>query len=441
MGVVTAHELVRDRVDGLRDELIATLSAAVRIPSVTPTYAGQTFDDLIGAESEVSRLLADVYRSAGAEVDLFAVEPGRENAVGIVRGSGAGRSLILNGHVDVVPADDAEEWASGDPFDGRLEGECVWGRGSVDMKGGLVAQAFAARALREAGVALGGDLILQAVVGEETLEHEKGTSATLARGYSADAAIVAEPTGWAQPLTVMPATPGVLVMQIEVEGRTAHAMMRSQMIRAGGRGAEAGVSAIDRGFAIYEALRRLEDEWGIVKRDPLFDPGQFTLPLGIVDGGARHARTGAFVPDRMTLLYGVGHPPDDDSDAVKREIEECVQHVAANDPWLRENPPRIEWLLSYPGSRLRPDHPLCASVAAAREQAAADSELAGAAAIAGFPSAADSTWFAAAGIPALCFGPGWLDRAHARDERCPVEELVCATRAYALAALDWCGLG
>ena len=104
------------RIDSLQHELVDEISKAVRIPSVNPKYPGQVYDDVVGGEGEVSKLVAEVYKALGADVDLWAIEPGRENAVGVVPGAGGGRSLIYNGHVDVVPAGDPAKWKSGDPF-------------------------------------------------------------------------------------------------------------------------------------------------------------------------------------------------------------------------------------------------------------------------------------------------------------------------------------
>ncbi|GGV94687.1 hypothetical protein GCM10015535_60550 [Streptomyces gelaticus] len=148
------------RIDSMREEMVATLAEAVSIRSVNPTCPDQDYDDLVGGETEVSRLLATLYRQAGAETELFGEVPGRDNVVGVVHGSGGGRSLIFNGHVDVVPADDSVQWTH-DPFTAFIDETHVWGRGSADMKSGLVAQAFAARALTETGTRLRGDLILQ----------------------------------------------------------------------------------------------------------------------------------------------------------------------------------------------------------------------------------------------------------------------------------------
>src|SRR5579885_1714170 len=156
-------------IDGLKDELVETVSAAVRSPSVNPKYPGQVYADVVGGEGQVSRLMSGLYERIGCAVDLFAIEPGRENAVGVWKGAGGGRSLIYNGHVDVVPPGDPANWRSGDPFSGRVDADRIWGRGSTDMKCGVLAQSFAARAIDRAGLRLDGDLILEAEVGEEVM--------------------------------------------------------------------------------------------------------------------------------------------------------------------------------------------------------------------------------------------------------------------------------
>lgn len=438
---MTAAARVLGRVDGLREEMIATLGDAIAVRSVNPTYPDQDFDDLVGGETEVAQLLAGVYREAGAETELFGEVPGRDNVVGVVHGEGDGRSLIFNGHVDVVPAGDADAWTH-DPFAGFRDETHVWGRGSVDMKAGLVAQAFAARALREAGVRLGGDLILQGVVGEENLEHHLGTSAVLARGYTADGAIIAEPTGALAPLSVMPATPGVLILRITVTGRTGHASARSLMRAQRRAGAEDPIaaSAVDGALAIHDALRRLETEWERTRVDPLFEPGQFTIGLDVIDGGARAGRNVAFIPDETTLDYAIFYTPAAGIADVQAEVAAVVARVADADPWLRRHPPVLDWPMHYPGGRTDGDDPFCRVVVAAREDAAAGTAYAGAPDVRPFPSATDLTWFTAAGIPAVGLGPGALAMAHAVDERCAIDEVVCAAKTYALTALRWCGV-
>jgi acetylornithine deacetylase/succinyl-diaminopimelate desuccinylase family protein len=434
-------EKVLTAVDDQRDELVDAISKAVQIPSVNPRYPGQVYEEIVGGEGEVSRFMAGIYRELGAEVDVFGLEPGRENAVGRIRGSGGGRSLIYNGHVDVVPAGAISNWRH-DPFSGLIDEDRIWGRGSTDMKAGVLAQAFAARALQQSGVRLRGDLILEAVVGEECMNNDIGVSATVERGYRADAAIVAEPTTGKNALAVMPTSPGQLWFTLTVEGKVTHAANRGQTLHPSGAGAPPGVSAIDKGVVILEGLRRLEQQWAFSKRHPLYRPGQFTIMPGILEAGTTGVQFPLFVPEHMRTEYLVWYPPDDDPDEVKAQIEEHVRGLAATDDWLREHPPRIDWRLHWPANSPagQAGKAITTAMCAAHEQAAQGTRFAGAAEVAGFPAVDDASWLTLAGIPAISYGPGDLAVAHADDEFVRVDEVMCATRAFALLAVAWSGV-
>ena len=347
----------------------------MRIPSVNPKYPGQVYDEVVGGEGEVSKLVGEVYRALGAEVDLWAIEPGRENAVGVVKGTGGGRSLIYNGHVDVVPPGDPAKWKSGDPFSGRVDDDRVWGRGSTDMKAGILAQAFAARALGECGVRLQGDLILEAVVGEEVMDHECGVTATVKRGYKADAAVVSEPSAPPAPLAVIPVSPGLLWFSVTAPGKATHASMRGPTMRAGGD-MSVGVNAIDKGVFLFQALRQLEDEWGLTKQHPLFSPGHFTLHPGVVTGGPYGVLVPFVISEFMTIEYCVWYHPDEDPEDVKREIETHISRAASMDAWLREHPPVVEWKMNWPANTPDADE-ITAATCAAHERAAAGTRFAG----------------------------------------------------------------
>lgn len=425
-------------VEDGRDELVDAISKAVQIPSVNPRYPGQVYEDIVGGEGEVSRFVAGIYRELGAEVDVFGLEPGRENAVGLIRGTGGGRSLIYNGHVDVVPAGSVSNWRH-DPFSGLVDGDRIWGRGSTDMKAGVLAQAFAARALTRCGIRLSGDLILEAVVGEECMNNDIGVSATVERGYRADAAVVSEPTTGTNPLAVMPTSPGQLWFTLTVEGKVTHAANRGQTLHPTGVGPPPGVSAIDKGLVILEGLRRLEQQWAFSKRHPHYRPGQFTIMPGILEAGTSGVQFPLFVPEHMRTEYLVWYPPDDDPDAVKAQIEEHVRQIAATDDWLVEHEPRIDWRLHWPANSPAADE-ITAAMCAAHERAAEATPLEGTPEVAGFPAVDDASWLTLAGIPAISYGPGDLAVAHADDEFIRIDELMCATRAFALLAMEWCGV-
>jgi acetylornithine deacetylase/succinyl-diaminopimelate desuccinylase-like protein len=173
-----------------------------------------------------------------------------------------GKSLIFNGHVDVVQPGDARSWSDGNPFSGRIDGGRVYGRGACDEKGGVIGQALAAVALRRAGVVLKGDLILESVVGEEVMDHDAGADAVTRAGFRADAAIVSQPTAPPVTLAVVPITPGLLCLGPNVIGKAVHSSVRDEQIRAGGQGAAVGVNAIEKGVYLLNMIQRVEEEWG-----------------------------------------------------------------------------------------------------------------------------------------------------------------------------------
>ncbi len=430
---------VTTKIDALAGEMIDSLSAVVRIPSVNPRYPGQVYDDVVGHEGAVSKVFGRHYADLGAEVDLFAIEPGRENAVGVVKGAGGGRSLIYNGHVDVVPVGDPVNWLSGDPFSGKIDADRVWGRGATDMKSGIMAQTFAARALKECGITLQGDLILEAVVGEEVMDHECGVTATIKRGYTADAAIVSEPSSPPSPLAVVPISPGLLWFSVTVVGKSSHSSMRGNSFRAGGDGASVGVNAIDKGVQIFNALRQLEDEWGLTKQHPLFAPGHFTIHPGVVQGGPHGVMVPFFLSEYMTLDYCVWYSPDDDPEDVKREISTQIARAAQLDAWLREHPPVVDWKMNWPANT--PDAVDITEVTcAAHQQAAVGTRFAGRPDVVGFAAVEDATWLTKGGVPAISYGPGDLRVAHADDEYVLIDEVITSCKTFAVVAMDWCGV-
>lgn len=440
-GLVRApiHETVMEAVDALQTEMVSKLSEIIAIPSVNPKYPGQVYDKVVGLEGRVSKVLAEIYEDAGADVETWAVEPGRDNAVGTIKGSGGGRSLILNGHVDVVPPGNAAKWHSGDPFSGRIDDDRVWGRGASDMKAGLVAQAFAVKALKRAGVTLQGDVIIEAVVGEEVMDHECGVTSTLERGYRADAAVVAEPSG-PTTLGVIPVTPGLLWFSVTVTGKPTHSSMRGQTIRAGGGGNAVGVNAIDKGMLVFDAIRRLEEEWAFTKTHPLFAPGHFTIHPGVVQGGPHGVLVPFILSEYMTIEYCIWYPPQDDPATVKAEVGAQIDAIARTDGWLRENPPIVEWKLNWPANDPGPAaHDITAATAASHERVSGQTPYEGPAQIAGFCAVEDCSFLTAGGVPAISYGPGDLRVAHADDEFCLVDEVFVAARTFASLALEWCG--
>ena len=433
IAVMGQNEKILQQVDSLKDELIKLVCDTVKIPSVNPTYPGIKYEDVIGNESKVNEYMEPVMKDMGLKTDLFEEEKDRANLVGVYTGTGGGKSLIFNGHVDVVPAGDEATWKKTTPWSGEVKDGKIWGRGTADMKAGNAAALIALKAIFEVGYKPKGDICFQYVVGEEMMNTAAGTGAVIKRGYKADAGIVVEPSCPPYRLGIIPASPSVSYMVCTIKGKAVHASMRDELFRPGGAGSTIGVSSIDKSFIVYEGLRRLEERWGQTKSHPMYTrPGHFTIHPGVVTGGPN----GAFViSDKSTIEYAIWAPPQDSEDDVKKEIEAEIALIASTDPWLKENPPTVDWLLYWPAYDVPRDAPICKALEKAYTAA-----IGGEAPYYGFAAVDDAAFLNLAGIPTVSIGPGNLQVAHAPDEFVDIEEMMDAAKLYAMAIVEWCGL-
>ncbi|MCU1691499.1 MAG: peptidase, partial [Frankiales bacterium] len=278
LAMVTAAPLV-----GLLQDLLA-------VPSVTGS----------DAESEAQHALARRLSGVGMDVDLWSVDlpatlrhpdfPGleapRTEAWGLVGAWGGddGPTVVLNGHIDVVPPGD-RGWTTA-PWSGEVRGGAVLGRGACDMKAGLACQVAAVQALRAAGVQLRGRVLLESVVGEE--DGGLGTFATLQRGYRGDLAVICEPTSG----DLVPACAGALTFRLTVPGRSVHASARLE-----------GVDAIDKYLLVHAALRRLE---AARNRDAHPLMARYALPYPLSVGTVRAGDWASSVPDLLVAEGRLG---------------------------------------------------------------------------------------------------------------------------------------
>ncbi|MFE2428950.1 ArgE/DapE family deacylase [Streptomyces sp. NPDC059373] len=404
------------------DAVAATLLDLLAVPSVTGS----------AAESELQHRLAGHLDRLGLDVDLWSMDlptlradpgfPGtevpREEAWGLVATSpegGDGPTMILQGHVDVVPPGDLARW-EGDPFTPRVRGDVVHGRGACDMKAGLVANLAALAAIRAAGVRLHGRVAGHFVVGEE--DGGIGAFGTLRRGHSGDACVISEPTGG----TLVTANGGALTFRIEVPGLAAHASTR-----------DAGVSAIDAYAPIGAALARLEARRN-TGPDALM--AEYPIPYSVSVGTLRAGDWASSVPDLLVAEGRLGVRLGEEPAAARADFERCVAEACAGHPWLRDHPAVVTWPGGqYASGRLDDGHPLRGLVAAAHADATGlprPRER-------GAPYGSDLRLYAAAGIPTVQFGPGDVRLAHGNREQVSVSETVAVSRALVLAVLRTVG--
>ena len=400
--------------------MLALLSELVRIPSVG------------GAESPAQLHVSAWMREAGIEVDLweldmeelaahsaFSTEIQRDGGLGVVGklgGNVGGRTLILNGHVDVVPPGDSGGW-SFPPWDGGVQDGRVLGRGTLDMKGGLVAALFAAKAIKDAGVRLHGRLMLESVIGEE--DGGVGTLAAILRGYRGDGAVIMEPTG----LAICPSQAGALNFRITVRGKAAHGCVRDE-----------GVSAFEKYRTVHDELMALEVRRNHNCSDPLFRDYRVPFPLSVgrIEGGD----WASSVPDWVRVEGRYGVAPGEETGAARDALQASLSRIGDTDPWFRDHPPELEWW----GGSFLPAHvdladPIVTEVRESfREVGGGEPRLRG------VTFGSDMRLLVReADTPTILFGPGNIRRAHAADESVSVEELKTTARTLALTVLRFCG--
>ncbi len=336
----------------------------------------------------------------------------RPNVVGTWKGTGGGRSLILNGHVDAVAVGDPGLWTH-DPFGAEQVGDRIYARGSSDMKGGLLACAKALQALQAAGVRLRGDVICESVVNEEHAGN--GTLACVARGYRADAAICTDGDG-----IVHTATGGGVYWEVQVRGRDVH---------AGGRwrgGEMYGVSAIEKAALVIDAL---------CEQERLTNLGGYRLSLGIgtISGGSYATNTAGTCTVRGVAYFSAAMGTGEEGmRRVKDLLKAAVCRAAEGDAWLAEHRPELSFL-HYDDAYVYPDgHGLLAVMRSAGEDALGKTLATGA------MSACDARHLGnRGGTPCLVCGPG-NGPAHAVDEYIAAQDYLDHIKLLAVTVYRWC---
>lgn len=413
---------VRDALDAIDTaELVSQLQVLLTVPSVTGS----------AAESAAQHLLAEQCRQAGLDVDLWPIDlpevtadpgfPGmeaaRSEAWGMVathHGGSDGPTVVLNGHIDVVPTGELSDW-SVDPWSAQIRDGVVLGRGAADMKAGLVCQLAAVVALRRANFRLRGRVALWSVVGEE--DGGLGTFATLRRGHTGELAVIAEPTD----LAVVPAAAGALTFRLTVPGRSAHASVRTS-----------GVDAMDHYLRVHQALRRLEAERN-ANPDPLMARWDLAWPLSV--GTVRAGTWPSSVPDRVVAEGRLGVALGESVIDARSQLEAAISQLSDGDPWLGSHPVTVEWF----GGQFAPGavdagHPVVSLVSDAHEALHGERPQ-----LHGVPYGSDLRLLGAAGIPTVHYGPGRLRAAHAPDESVPIDQLATVTRTLVLTVAAACG--
>lgn len=420
-------------------DISARLGAAIAANSAAQTsFLADLvrFPSLRGNEAPLQDFLARAMAARGWRVDRFSladvpleshpkaspmvdIDPaGSIQVVGSLRAANpTGRSLILQGHIDVVPEGPTAMWTH-PPYAAHIQDGWMYGRGAHDMKSGVSAMFFAMDALKSAGLRPCADIHVQTVTEEESTGN--GALATLLRGYRADAALIPEPTGG----TITRAHTGTLWFRLRVAGVPVHVAV-----------AQTGSNAI---MSAYQLITALYANTAEVNKAAASHPwySGIEAPIkfnpGIIRGGDWASSTPAWceVDCRIGLL------PGQDVAQVQRAVEAAVAAAARADHFMANNPPELTWHgFLADGYVLEPGSEAEAVLAAAHASAF------GAEMPARITTAVNDTRFYGLyfGIPALCYGPKG-EGAHAFDERTNLDHLKTTTLAIATFIADWCGV-
>jgi len=409
------------QVDDAWPEQLNHLQALVREPSV------------LGHEAGVQWLMQATFRELGLHVVSF--EPdlgtisrlrgfsppewsyrGRPNVVGIWHASETGgRSLVLNGHVDVVSPEPVSQW-SHDPWAAEIQDDRMYGRGACDMKSGVNAAVWAVRAIRSAGLQLRGDIILQSVIEEECTGN--GTLACLARGFVGDGCLIAEPHHDG----VVVAQLGTLWCRVKVRGAAGHA-----------GGTTRSVNAIEKVYLLIRAMRTLEERLNAEKHPAFADNAwPINFNVGVIRGGDWPSN----VPAECEMEFRIAFYPGTSSDEAKVIVREHLHAAADADPWLRDHPPDITFY-GFQAEGCSVDFTVCPVI---QSLDAVHREIMGRGLRPEVITAASDARFFHLyyGIPVTSYGARGAGL-HGIDEYVELQTVRDATKVIAAFILDWCG--
>ncbi|QEO61223.1 peptidase [Bacillus altitudinis] len=389
-------------------------------------------DSTQGNEEDVQQIVANKLSAIGFDVDVWEIGDdellehpyfysprrsfqGSPNVAGRLKGKGGGKSILLNGHVDVVPAGDTNQWTY-PPYSGHIINGRLYGRGATDMKGGNVSLLFALEALHALQIPLKGDVVFHSVVEEES--GGAGTLAAILKGYTADAAIIPEPSH----MNIFPLQQGSKWFRLHIKGRAAHGGTRYH-----------GVSAIEKSTVVLSHIEALEKERNQRVTEPLFQHIPIPIPINI--GKIQGGDWPSSVADLVTMEGRLGVMPGETVEQAEKELENWMTGLAEKDAWFQEHPVEVEWFGArwLPGS-IDSDHPLLGLLKEQYEEVMQHPPKVEAA-----PWGTDGGLLSqAADIPIIVFGPGTTELAHFPNESIEIKHVIEAAEIIAGTLVKWC---
>lgn len=404
------------------EEAVKFLQTIIQIPSVT------------GTEGSIQKYMAEYLKTLGLSVDSFIpdleklrqhpafVEPAQEydnrpDVVGICKGQGGGRSLLFNGHIDVIPEGAAENWEH-DPWSGDIEDGKLYGRGASDMKAGVAAMTMALKAVIDSGIKLKGDVIMEYVMDEELTGN--GTLACVMKGYQADAGICCETSS----MCVQPGSIGRIWFEIQVKGKAAGIQRRYE-----------GVNGIDLGYIVKQAVSEFEKIRIAKVSHPLYPVIEEAIPCMV--GQFESGTYASAFPDSCLMKGSMATVPGEDSQQVEDEFVAFIQkYVAERSEWLKDNPPEVRFVgyFAEPSEISQSADIVQTLIHNYKEQTGKEPT------ISGRQGAADIRHLNKYGnTPTVIFGPGLTEQMHANNEWVFVKDYLESIRILANTIVEWCG--
>lgn len=326
-----------------------------------------------------------------------------------------GKSLIFQGHIDVVPTGPLSSWKH-DPFGSVRVGNKLYGRGIQDMKSGVTAMIFAYRAILESGYEPGSKFSLQSVIEEENTGH--GALAALAKGHHADAALIPEPFGFEATIAQV----GVIWARITVRGSGAHTERASE-----------AVNSIDKSFNVIQALRKYEEF--INKRERPSYYINHPHPLNVNIGTIKSGDWPSSVPQETVLECRIGFFPGQESVDIKKEVLQWIESEAKKDYWLKDNLPEVNFFgFNAEGSILDEQSPILESLEESHKRV-----VGGELKHRSLTAVTDARFFLDFDIPCTCYGPTGSNM-HDVNEWVNLDSVKTVTKVYAAMIANWCGL-
>jgi len=408
-------------IESSKKEIFNDLQRLVQMPSITGSegeaqeYMQEKFSQLY-LKVEKFEANPDVLREHEAYIETEWGYKNRPNIIGILEGDSSGKSLILNGHIDVVSPEPVSEW-SHSPWSGKIVDTKLFGRGSLDMKAGLIANYWALKSILELGITPKGTVLLESVI-EEEAGGAGGTLACFMNGYKADGFIATE-----QGPGITVASVGVSYFKVRVFGKSQHAGL-----------AHKGVNAIGKLNKIYDALMELDKKRAKENKYPFLErTAGRSCHLNI--GKYRAGDWPSTVPGFAELHGRISFVPGETMDDVKDQVKRTIDSVSRNDKWLQEHPPELEWFgwQADPWEQSADDD--FVKIFKSVSERTLKQEVDFVAMSAGL-DARFGQYFA---VPSLSFGPIG-DNIHGVDEYVDLPSLIKCIRVLAMFIKDWCGV-